>query len=116
MEDERALLAAWGPDSARADLLKVGHHGSRTSNSSDLLAAVRPSLAVISAGRGNAYGHPHASVLERLSAAGVPSIWRTDREGTLCVEVDDERGWRVLGRDAWNASVGRGTRLDVKKE
>lgn len=105
MEDERALLSAWGPDSARADLLKVGHHGSRSSTSSDFLAAVRPSLAVISAGRGNAYGHPHASVLERLSSAAVPSIWRTDREGTLCVEVDDEKGWRVQGKDAWNAPV-----------
>jgi len=105
MEDERALLAAWGPDSVRADLLKVGHHGSQSSTSRDFLAAVRPSLAVISAGRGNAYGHPHASVLERLSEAGVPRIWRTDREGTLCVEVDQQRGWRVHGRDTWNASV-----------
>ncbi len=105
MEDERALLAAWGPDSARADLLKVGHHGSRTSTSSEFVAAVSPTIAVISAGRGNAYGHPHEAVLGRLSRAAVPRVWRTDREGTLCIEVDDENGWRVQGETSWNAST-----------
>ena len=99
--DERALLTAWRADSLRADLLKVGHHGSRTSSASDFLAAVRPSVAVISAGRGNAYGHPHPAVLDRLSMAGVPRVWRTDREGTLCLEVDERRGWRVLGDRTW---------------
>jgi competence protein ComEC len=113
--DELSLLAAWGPDSLRADLLKVGHHGSRSSSSSAFLAAVRPRTAVISAGRGNAYGHPHAAVLERLSRTGVPRVWRTDREGTLCVEADDQRGWRVRGEDAWTLPAGRGTRLDVTK-
>ena len=101
-DDERALLTAWQADSLRADLLKVGHHGSRTSSASDFLRAVRPSVAVISAGRGNAYGHPHPSVLDRLSLAGVPRVWRTDREGTLCLEVDERRGWRVQGEGTWH--------------
>ena len=92
---ERALLAAWGADSLRADLLKVGHHGSKSSTAAEFLSAVRPSTAVISAGRGNAYGHPHPSVLDRLSRAGVPRVWRTDRDGTLCIEVDDDRGWII---------------------
>ena len=114
--DERALLTAWPADSLRADLLKVGHHGSRTSSAGAFLAAVRPALAVISAGRGNAYGHPHPSVLDRLSSAGIPRVWRTDREGTLCLEVDERRGWRVLGERTWQGQASIGTRLDVTEE
>jgi competence protein ComEC len=102
-EDERSLLSAWRADSLRADLLKVGHHGSRTSSAGDFLTAVQPSIAVISTGRGNAYGHPHASVLDRLSAVGVPRVWRTDRAGTLCLEVAEDRGWRVLGERRWES-------------
>ncbi len=112
---EQALLAAWGPDSLRADLLKVGHHGSRSSSATDFLSAVRPSTAIISAGRGNAYGHPHQSVLDRLAQAGIPRVWRTDRDGTLCIEVHEEKGWRVQGERDWTQSLGIGTRLDVTK-
>ncbi len=104
MEDESALLAAWGPDSARADLLKVGHHGSRTATASDFVSAVSPAIAVISAGRGNAHGHPHEAVLGRLSGAAVPRVWRTDQEGTLCIEIDEEKGWRVQGETDWHSS------------
>lgn len=112
---ERALLADWAPDSLRADLLKVGHHGSRSSTASDFLSAVRPAAAVISAGLGNAYGHPHESVLDRLAEAGIPRVWRTDRDGTLCIEVDEERGWRVQGERDWKRRAESGTRLDVTK-
>jgi len=100
-DDERALLSVWPVDSLRADLLKVGHHGSRTATGDDWLRAVDPAVAVISSGRGNAYGHPHISVLDRLEAASVPRVWRTDREGTLCLEVDREKGWRVRGERGW---------------
>ena len=112
---EQALLAAWGPDSLRADLLKVGHHGSRSSSATDFLSAVRPSTAIISAGRGNAYGHPHQSVLDRLAQAGIPRVWRTDRDGTLCIEVHEEKGWRVQGERDWTRGSESGTRLDVIK-
>lgn len=113
MGDERALLSTWEADSLRANLLKVGHHGSRTASASEFLSAVRPELAVVSAGRGNAYGHPHPAVLERLSRAGIPRVWRTDREGTLCIEVDEEKGWRVQGEATWHRRGRGGTRLDV---
>jgi len=76
---ERRLLAA-GAD-LRADILKVGHHGSRRSTSAAFLAAVSPSLAVVSVGR-NSYGHPDPSVLRRLAAAGA-RILRTDRDGDV---------------------------------
>lgn len=62
--------------------LKVGHHGSRTSTSVDLLARTRPEWALIPAGDGNRFGHPHPEVVERLEAHGV-RILRTDRDGTI---------------------------------
>lgn len=65
-----------------ADILKVAHHGSRTSTSAAFLDAVRPRIALISCGRRNTFGHPHASVLENLRRAGVRT-WRTDRSGAI---------------------------------
>ena len=69
----------------RADVLKVGHHGSRSSTTAEFVGAVRPSRAVISCGAGNRYGHPHPEVLEAL--AGVP-VLRTDGLGTIVFRSD----------------------------
>lgn len=99
--EEAALLAAWEADSLRANLLKVGHHGSRTSTSPAFLEAVAPDLAVVSVGARNLYGHPHPDVLARIRSAGVERLWRTDRHGTLCVEVEPDGRWRVRGEGAW---------------
>ena len=68
-------------DDLRADVLRIGHHGSKTSTSPALLEAVRPELAVISCGK-NYYGHPTSEVLDRLASYGIP-IWRTDLDGSL---------------------------------
>lgn len=76
------------------DVLKVAHHGSRTSTSADLLEAVRPRIALISAGRRNAFGHPHPTVLSRLSQADV-STFSTAEWGTLRVRTDGET-WSLL--------------------
>ncbi len=84
---ERELLAELG-SGLGATVLKVGHHGSRSSTTSAFLAAVQPRVAVISAGRGNRYGHPAAQVVERLQATGA-TVLRTDREGCLRVQVTD---------------------------
>jgi competence protein ComEC len=65
-----------------ADLLKVGHHGSATSTSRDLLEAVKPRLAVVSVGLGNSYGHPRREVLERLADSRV-AVYRTDLDGVV---------------------------------
>ena len=83
------VLGRWPADSLRADLLKVGHHGSRTSTSPEWLTAAGPHLAVISVGASNRYGHPHPSILARLDSVGVPRVWRTDRDGTVTVTVLD---------------------------
>ncbi len=65
----------------RADVLKIGHHGSTTSTSMEFLHAVHPSLAVISVGD-NSYGHPRAEILDRLKKFGA-EVRRTDEDGTV---------------------------------
>ena len=64
----------------RSDLLKVGHHGSKTSTTPGFLAAVSPQYAAISVGRHNYYGHPKAETLEKLESAHVRT-YRTDLLG-----------------------------------
>ncbi len=59
------------------------------------LRAVAPELAIISAGPANRYGHPHPMTLARLDSAGIPAVWRTDRDGTACVTVDRSGRWWV---------------------
>ena len=65
-------MERYGGEGLRADVLKAGHHGSRTASSQELLEAVRPALAVISCGRRNKYGHPAPETLARFRADGVP--------------------------------------------
>ena len=72
---------------AKTRVLKVGHHGSRTSSSEELLSAWRPQFALISAGRGNTFGHPTQDVLRRLEAIHAV-VFRTDRDGQITVETD----------------------------
>jgi competence protein ComEC len=70
----------------RADVLLVPHHGSRSSSSSEFLAAVRPAAAVLPAGYRNRFGHPSEEVLERYRAAGA-RVLRTDRDGAITVRL-----------------------------
>jgi competence protein ComEC len=79
-----------------ATVLKVPHHGSRTSSGPELLAAVRPAVAVVSVGVRNTYGHPDPGVLARLTAAGA-DLYRTDRDGAVLLETDG----RVLDVTRW---------------
>ena len=65
-----------------ADVLKVGHHGSSDSSSDDFLLKVSPEYAVISCGKGNSYGHPHAETMQKLKKSGA-KIYRTDLSGTI---------------------------------
>jgi competence protein ComEC len=89
-EAERAILAEHDDASLQADVLKVGHHGSKDSTMPDFLAAVRPQVAIISAGEENPYGHPSPELLARLEGAGVRVV-RTDRDGAVRVLTDGER-------------------------
>ncbi len=74
----------------RAAVLKVAHHGSRSATGPELLAAVAPTVAIVSAGAGNGYGHPHPATLRRLERAGA-RVYRTDRDGTVELTVDGAR-------------------------
>ena len=74
----------------RADVLKVGHHGSRTSSTPAFLAAVRPRLALVSVGAGNSYGHPSPEVMQRLTDGGARVV-RTDQSGPIVVRVSGAR-------------------------
>jgi competence protein ComEC len=82
---ERAIAPQLTP--ARIRILKVAHHGSRTSSSRELLESWRPQLALVSAGRGNTFGHPTREVLDRLEAIGA-TVLRTDRHGQITIATD----------------------------
>ena len=89
--------------SVKADVLKVGHHGSRTASSEAFLQAVEPTYAVISCGQDNSYGHPHAEALNTLRRMGV-KVFRTDEQGTVVATSDGhEISWNCAPSDTWKA-------------
>ncbi len=84
---EKAIERQIVREDPAAELLKVGHHGSATSTSQELLAAVQARVAVISVGRDNSYGHPRLEVLRRLDVSGV-KVYRTDMDGLVTFLLD----------------------------
>ncbi len=92
-ETEKEILSYYDKSELSADLLKVGHHGSRTSTSDKFLEALSPNIAVISCGQGNSYGHPHIETVEKLSTA-VSFIYRTDILGSIVIVTDGEKIYR----------------------
>ena len=83
---EAELIEAYG-DGLRSDLIKVGHHGSKTSSSQKFLDEVDPEYAVISCGVDNIFAHPHRETLDRLNKMDV-KIFRTDKSGTVVLLLD----------------------------
>ena len=79
---EQELLDSY--TNLRADVLKVGHHGSSTSSDEDFIKAVNPSVAVISSGKDNSYGHPHREVVTLLDKLDITTL-RTDMSGNVVV-------------------------------
>lgn len=73
-----------------ADILKISHHGSSTSNTPEFISAVNPDVAVISVGSGNDYGHPHKETLDTLGEQNI-NYYRTDTSGTVTVYSDGSR-------------------------
>ena len=100
--EEERLIEAYGGE-LHADVLKVGHHGSNTSSTEPFLALVRPRVALISVGAGNTYGHPSASVLRSLTAAGA-ALMRTDLEGSIVCRTDGRALEIEEGGDRWIAA------------
>ncbi|OGJ15591.1 MAG: hypothetical protein A2632_00140 [Candidatus Pacebacteria bacterium RIFCSPHIGHO2_01_FULL_46_16] len=87
---ELALLQAGVVDDI--DVLKVGHHGSKSSTTEAFLRIISPETSLISVGKNNPYGHPTEVVLDRLRDRGV-EILRTDELGSVSIESDGERYW-----------------------
>lgn len=83
-----------GGETLRSEILKVGHHGSRTSTSTEFLNAVAPQWALISAGRDNRFGMPHPEVLQRLRRQGA-KIYRTDQSGMIQIGIGGEKVFKV---------------------
>jgi competence protein ComEC len=82
----------------KSTVLKVAHHGSESSTSSQFLAAVNPEVAVISVGEDNPFGHPSSEVVERLIASlGEDNVYRTDEHGSIEFITDGERLWVKVG-------------------
>jgi competence protein ComEC len=87
-ETEEVMMNSGAP--LRAQVLKVGHHGSRYATSGEFLDAVAPEAAVISCGAKNRYGHPTKQTLDRLQKAGV-KIYRTDLNGEIAIVTDGNK-------------------------
>lgn len=86
-----------------SDVLKVGHHGSYTSSSSDFICEVSPEYAVISCGVDNDYGHPHSAALNTLRAAG-SELFRTDEQGTVILTSDGKNiTWNCEPCNDWQS-------------
>jgi len=101
---ETSVAAALGP--GPRPVLQVPHHGSKSSSSAEFIAAIRPELAVVSAGWRNRFGHPRADVLQRYAAAGVP-VFNTAVDGAVQIEFPAAAPgyvaarWRLLQRRYW---------------
>jgi competence protein ComEC len=89
----------------KADILLVPHHGSKTSSSRPFIEAVAPSVALVSAGYRNRFGHPRADVLQRYQERGTQII-RSDMDGAVALRCDSS-GWhsttqRAMARRYWH--------------
>ena len=73
-----------------SDVLKIGHHGSKTSTAEEFITKVSPEIAVISAGKNNSYGHPNQEVLDILNKYGI-KILRTDKDGDIKIISDGKK-------------------------
>jgi competence protein ComEC len=88
-QQQEEYIAKQFGDGLHAQVLKLGHHGSRTSTSPYWLSAVQPEVVVISAGKDNRYGHPHKEVIDLLKEKNIPAL-KTFEEGTITFQSDGE--------------------------
>ena len=99
LESEEDMLN--GDIDLSADVFKLGHHGSRTSNPEAFLKAVSPTDVVISCGKTNSYGHPHKSVIDTVKEMGL-NCYRTDEQGNLIAISDGNKiSWNVEPSTTW---------------
>ena len=79
-----------GTETLKCDILKVAHHGSKSSSSEVFLDTAKPQIAVIQCGLNNFYGHPHKQTLERLDERGI-KVYRTDISGSVGIDIHGSR-------------------------
>ena len=84
---EKDMVASYGKK-LKCQVLKAGHHGSKTSSTAEFLKLVQPESVVMSLGVKNQYGHPHEALLNRLQKQGIKNIYRTDANGTITIVSD----------------------------
>lgn len=101
---EEGWLLDRDPSLLRADVLKVGHHGSSTSTTPEFLAAVRPCAALVSVGAGNRYGHPSPAVLRELAQAGA-TVLRTDLLGSVVIRTNGRDLTLEADGERWPCSL-----------
>ncbi len=90
-ETEKLILGMTDHTKLSSNILKLGHHGSRTSTSDEWLDVILPTVAIVSAGENNSYGHPHPEVVERLAERGI-EVRQTGIDGTITY-VSDGQEW-----------------------
>ncbi|WP_424353537.1 lamin tail domain-containing protein [Methanosarcina mazei] len=100
--EERIMEAGYDVDS---DILKVGHHASRSGSGLTFISSVSPEVSVIEVGSGNSYGHPHSEILDRLQKAS--TVYRTDLDGTITVTTDGST-YSIMTDKTGTVSSGRG--------
>lgn len=105
---EKEMIDVYG-SSLRTDVLKLGHHGSTTSTTKDFLELVNPSVAVITVGKDNTYGHPHKEIIERLEKKNI-RIYRTDLDGNILATSD---GNSVEFSDGVSVDGNKDTIIDI---
>ncbi len=99
-QEEAWLLERLPAEALQADVLKLGHHGSRTSSGADFVRAVAPLVGLVSVGAGNSYRHPSPEVLERFAALHVPLL-RTDLEGAVVISTNGQWLDATAHGDRW---------------
>lgn len=87
---EKKILEIYSPEELKSDILKVPHHGSKTSTSIEFLKAVNPSISLIGVGKNNKFGHPNSEILRRLEHCG-SKIYRTDKMGEISIFTNGEK-------------------------
>ena len=86
IEKEKCILNKY--NLANIDVLKVGHHGSKTSSSKEFIDEIKPKYAIISVGKNNRYGHPNKEVLNNLDNS---KIYRTDQDGSIMLKIKNNK-------------------------
>ncbi|MEY4857507.1 MAG: hypothetical protein RLZZ97_2337 [Gemmatimonadota bacterium] len=109
-DEEAWLLERLPAEALQADVLKLGHHGSRTSSGAAFVRAVNPLVGLVSVGAGNRYRHPSPEVLERFAARQVPLL-RSDREGSVVLSTNGQWLEAAAHGDRWRiperSAIGR---------